>query len=318
MEPQPEKSRDEIRKQKKRQRDKNARKQAIINPDTKEDEDEQAQLKDKIKLVEAQRTTEEHQAKKFKACLEDAVQPFPDVKVPIEPILDVLNQSLLDEEQNDAVDKIWKYSGDDKIIVEDFSITITGHDIKTLIIDENRIGWLNDNVIDFYLQLIAKSTTNNNLFVYPSIFHRTLTDRYQDALKFKRRQQNLHQFNLYLMPIILKEHWTLLFYNPDFTKIYFFNYMTSYGPEPTPILNRTRRYFTKLFEKRGGNWTEPSIDDQTVPQQTNESDCGVYVCYFARCLASNHPLEVTTQQIKHFRKQIAYEISTKTLINKLF
>ncbi|RWR98827.1 hypothetical protein B4U79_17112, partial [Dinothrombium tinctorium] len=254
----------------------------------------------------------------FKACGSDASQPYPEKSLPIEPILEILNNGNLTKEQEEHIDNIWNYKTGSETICEDFSIIISGHDIKTIKLDSENIGWLNDNIIDFYLQLIVNKTPNKKIFAYPSYFHRTLTDRYQDAIRFRKRQSDLHQFDLYLLPILLNDHWTILYYQPDLTKIGFYNSLISQGPDPKPILERTTKYFKHLFETRGRNWTNPNIDDTIVPQQKNGSDCCVYVRYFARCLAIDKTIDVLPEQIGLFRKQLAYEIATKELINKLF
>ncbi|RWR98819.1 sentrin-specific protease 2-like protein, partial [Dinothrombium tinctorium] len=279
---------------------------------------EKEDIREEIKLVEANIIFENNQAKRFKAYANDASLTYPGKAPDLQPIIQKLREGNLTKEQEEHLENIWQYSTPNDILAEESSISITGHDLKTLQFDKENIGWLNDNIIDFYMQLIVKQTTNNKIFAFPSIFHRTLTERYQDAIKFKRRQQDLHQFNLYLIPLILNNHWTLLFFNPDSTTIGFFNSLQSHGPDPAPILERSKRYFKDLFEKRGRNWTEPTVDSRTVPQQNNGSDCGVYVCYFSRCLASNHPIDIQPEHIGLFRKQIAYEIITKDLIQNLF
>ena len=46
----------------------------------------------------------------------------------------------------------------------------------------------------------------------------------------------------------------------------------------------------------------------SVPQQRNTTDCGVFVCANAACLALGHPLTYTQQQMYNFRSRIGLKI----------
>ncbi|RWR99227.1 hypothetical protein B4U79_17062 [Dinothrombium tinctorium] len=233
-------SRAQKRKLKKNQRDKKAREEAIVNPESKTgqkflqkqqrynerreeklkeekasikrkiswetEEDEKAKLKEEIKTVEAKIVAANTEAKRFKACSDDASQPFPAERVQIKPIVQTLSQGHLSQQQEDQIEEIWQFSTDNDILAEEFSIPVTGHDFKTIKLDKQHSGWLNDTIMDFYLQLIASQSSNTKVFAFPTIFHRTLIDRYEDALKFGRRRNDLYHYELYLIPILLDNH----------------------------------------------------------------------------------------------------------------
>ncbi|RWS00884.1 hypothetical protein B4U79_16804, partial [Dinothrombium tinctorium] len=181
-------SRAEKRKQKKKQRDANSKTQAKTNPENKDgqryinkqqryhekredklnnektslkrklnwenNQQEKEDIREEIKLVEANIIFENNQAKRFKAYANDASLTYPGKAPDLQPIIQKLREGNLTKEQEEHLENIWQYSTPNDILAEESSISITGHDLKTLQFDKENIGWLNDNIIDFYMQLI--------------------------------------------------------------------------------------------------------------------------------------------------------------------
>ncbi|KAI7685528.1 hypothetical protein SSS_02575 [Sarcoptes scabiei] len=108
----------------------------------------------------------------------------------------------------DEVDGILADNCDDKLIVSAFSINIYVRDLKTL----DQHNWLNDSVIDFYFNLIAKRSQENqdrlpSVYCFSTYFFTRLTSgskigRWANKLDF-------FSYDLLLFPIHFQSHWRL-------------------------------------------------------------------------------------------------------------
>ncbi|KAF8002815.1 hypothetical protein HF325_002060 [Metschnikowia pulcherrima] len=100
--------------------------------------------------------------------------------------------------QNAAVQKIWNSRDLNRQVVSGFSIDITVRDIKTL----SEACWLNDNVIDFYLNLVT--SCSSNIFCWTTHFFSALKDKgYEGVARWaKRKKVNLLEKDLVIVPLI--------------------------------------------------------------------------------------------------------------------
>ncbi|RWS22977.1 Sentrin-specific protease 2-like protein [Leptotrombidium deliense] len=274
------------------------------------DNTEQVKVQEKMNKVESMIAVESSEVKKFKICKNDG--PFPSKPEPSELFEE---ECLLAPDELRDVTKLWLYKADNDIVVEDFKIKISGHDYKTLCKDHKHDGWLNDNIVDFYLQLLAWHCELQNVYCFYAGFHKRLLDNFQDCLTFRQRHEDFLQFDLYLMPVIMNKHWSLVYYSQRDHKI---GHLNSLGSSSSLILDPVIKFFGKVFHERGHSVRKPDTENHQCPQQTNGSDCGVYVCSFARCLTIDRPLNITPQQIMHFRKQIAYEVAHTAIIDRFY
>ena len=52
-------------------------------------------------------------------------------------------------------------------------------------------------------------------------------------------------------------------------------------------------------------WTLIGSTQETVPQQTNDRDCGVYTCLLANSVMQNHSMTLSPTQVREARKHLA-------------
>ncbi|CAF0724773.1 unnamed protein product [Adineta steineri] len=210
-------------------------------------------------------------------------------------------------------------SGDEK---ESFGMIgdqpITRRDIRTL----RGLTWLNDEVVNFYLALVARdSGTQGNLRVYAfsTFFYSKLTKDGPTHPSWDRwmRRGNItfFEYDLILIPIHQGNHWTLT--TIDF-RSRCIGYYDSLGGTDDMCLGRVYAFVEHMYATKKqivpmpDGWRVQPMN--MIPEQANGSDCGVFACQFGKYLAREWPLDFTQAQMAQFRLQMIYEIYTKQLI----
>jgi len=72
-------------------------------------------------------------------------------------------------------------------------------------------------------------------------------------------------------------------------------------------------------DKRGSDFNLDewkAVNRKDIPRQTNGCDCGVFLCTFAEYIAREAALDFDQLDMPHFRRKIAYEICTRSLLAK--
>jgi len=195
---------------------------------------------------------------------------------------------------------------------------ITRKDIRTL----RGLTWLNDEVVNFYLALVARdSGTQGNLHVYAfsTFFYSKLTKDGPTHTSWDRwmRRGNIafFDYDLILIPIHQGNHWTLT--TIDF-RSRCIGYYDSLGGTDDMCLARVYAFVEHMYATKRqispmpDGWRVQPMN--MIPEQANGSDCGVFACQFGKYLAREWPLDFTQSQMAQFRLQMIYEIYTKQLI----
>uniref|UniRef100_A0A8C7KRB5 Ubiquitin-like protease family profile domain-containing protein n=1 Tax=Oncorhynchus kisutch TaxID=8019 RepID=A0A8C7KRB5_ONCKI len=154
--------------------------------------------------------------------------------------------------------------------------TLTLEDLSTLD-DQN---WLNDQVMNMYGELIMESAQHKVHF-FNSFFHRQLMTKGYEGVKRWTRKVDLFSKALLLVPIHLEIHWCLVMADTASKRIH-------------------------LYDSQGIVFKEAA--EVTIPQQTNENDCGVFVLEYCRCLALGKPLQFSQGDMPTVRKRIYREL----------
>ncbi|XP_018121144.1 sentrin-specific protease 5 isoform X2 [Xenopus laevis] len=149
-------------------------------------------------------------------------------------------------------------------------------------------NWLNDQVINMYGELIM--------------------DAVPDKVDFFKK-------SLLLIPIHLEVHWSLITVNIPQKIISFYD---SQGIHFKFCVENIRKYL--LTEAREKNHPEFLQDWQTaitkcIPQQKNDSDCGVFVLQYCKCLALDQPFQFSQEDMPRVRKRIYKELCERRLMD---
>ena len=96
------------------------------------------------------------------------------------------------------------------MLVDAHKIQITSKDIDTL----SGLNWLNDEVINFYMQMIVARSENNkenfrSVYSFSTFFYPRLMDAGYNAVKRWTKKVDIFSRNIMIIPLHLEVHWCL-------------------------------------------------------------------------------------------------------------
>eukprot|EP00063_Salmo_salar_P049315 XP_014024150.1 PREDICTED: sentrin-specific protease 5-like isoform X2 [Salmo salar] len=181
--------------------------------------------------------------------------------------------------------------------------TLTLEDLSTLD-DQN---WVNDQVINMYGELIMEATEHKVHF-FNSFFHRQLVAKGYEGVKRWTKKVDLFSKSLLLIPIHLEIHWSLITVDMANHHIHYYD---SQGIVFKYTIENIMRYIlAEAKEKKQASYQNgwKMIINKGIPQQKNDSDCGVFVLEYCKCLALKEPLQFTQDDMPKVRKRIYKEL----------
>ncbi|XP_023699569.2 uncharacterized protein [Paramormyrops kingsleyae] len=181
--------------------------------------------------------------------------------------------------------------------------TLTLEDLSTLD-DQN---WVNDQVINMYGELIMDAV-NQKVHFFNSFFHRQLVAKGYEGVKRWTKKVDLFSKSLLLIPIHLEIHWSLITVDICNQQI---NFYDSQGITFKHVVDNILRYIlAEAKEKKCAVYQKgwKMIINKSIPQQKNDSDCGVFVLEYCKCLAMKEPLQFTQEDMPKVRKRIYKEL----------
>lgn len=173
---------------------------------------------------------------------------------------------------------------------------------------------LNDEVVNSYLSLIERSDT---LCLSSLLVTKYLNSEYKSSEKwFKNKgiykNYDLSSFRQIITPICHKKHWTLLIINIKNKSYTYYNSATPglTNHELNLILTGIFHIFKHLkladFKKN---------EYYNIPKQTNNVDCGMFICLYARYYLANDEFTFNQNMINDFRSTFKIELEKKKLFN---
>lgn len=234
-------------------------------------------------------------------------------KITKERLLKTSKLKKLSHDQYNQVLKLWNSNDINKKVKSRFAIDITIKDLKTL----KGTNWLNDNIIDFYLNLI--SLQNSNIFCWTTHFYTTLLKRgYSGVARWsKRKKINVNSKNLIIIPInILSTHWSLAIVDNINLTITYYDSLNSSGNLNALLLIKDYMIQEAVKNNSPLNYHDfKLIPNFKTPQQENGSDCGVFTCTCANFIANNKPLNYSQNDMSTIRSRMCFEILNEKLID---
>lgn len=199
-----------------------------------------------------------------------------------------------------------------------FKIDITVRDLKTLCDGQ----WLNDNIIDFYLNLVAEKSSATGKkyksFSFSTHFYTTLEGPkgYQGVARWAKRQNvNVTELDFIIIPINRNQvHWCLAVVNNRQKRFEFYDSLSGDGWHQ---LHNIREYMVcesdRLYPGKHEEHVEKYdlyqiISNVKCPQQTNGSDCGVFTCKMAELLSQGKRLAFSQADMRNIRQRMTFEI----------
>ncbi|KAM6121228.1 sentrin-specific protease 2-like [Pterocles gutturalis] len=146
----------------------------------------------------------------------------------------------------------------------------------------------------------------------------TLVSGGYQAVKRWTRAVDLFKQDLTVVPINLREHWTLAVLDLRKKTIKYFDSLGQKGFEICATLHKYLREEScakRNLDLTFSEWTLHTMGQRyEIPQQENGSDCGVFVCKYADCISRDKPLTFTQDHMPYFRKKMVWEIIHQQLL----
>lgn len=206
-------------------------------------------------------------------------------------------------------------SGDpSRNLITKFRISITVELVRSLQWDPPT--WLNESVINFYLELLAERSRNRHGL--PKV-HCMNTNLYVQLnlggfVKVNRWTKKVDIFDNEIVVIPIhrnRNHWCMAIMHMKDKTIKFYDSM-QHGASNMDVLDTLREYLKsesldkKKVEFDLDGWVVEDV--QNIPQQNNSSDCGVFSCMYAEFITRNQQINFTQDHMQYFRQKMVDEI----------
>ncbi|KAF9934327.1 SUMO1 sentrin specific peptidase 1 [Linnemannia zychae] len=202
------------------------------------------------------------------------------------------------------------------IIVEGFNVEVKKKDIHTLCPGE----WLNDEVINFYGNLIItrsnSSTTLPKVHVFKTFFYKSLSENGYEKVRKWTKKVNIFAMDYILIPIHCSgNHWTTAIIDMSRKRIEYYDSLLGNNPKVFLILRDylQRESMDKLKKPFGlDDWENDCPKD--IPRQRNGYDCGVFTCTFMEFKSRGvETFEFSQDEMPYLRKKLVLNIINKSL-----
>lgn len=225
-------------------------------------------------------------------------------------------------DDRDEAEELVYYTNPDALVADKFGLKITGNNLQCL----RKGQWLNDEVINFYMQLVQqRSTDHGNLFrscfAWNSFFWQKLSDdgkgyAYKSVQRWSSKKKvDVFTFDLMIIPInVGRTHWALGFVDLKKEKVC---YWDSLGGDHPLFRKLIKQYMhDEWVDKKEGAYPYLLTDDfdDEVPMQSNSFDCGVFTCMFAECLARDRGIDFDQDDVADARLVIAEHIARGSIL----
>lgn len=173
--------------------------------------------------------------------------------------------------------------------------------------------WLNDTIINFYLEMLKNHAKKRgtNFYAFTTFFYTKLLRDHERTLN-EFPEINFDAFDFLLIPIHETNHWTLFIFD---IKQKTFEFLDSLGGKLDMQKFRLLKYFFVNYkEKFKLNYGIKLQNSLKCSQQSNSYDCGVFVLYFAKCKTEQKSFHLNEKDSVCLRNKLIYEIITKNII----
>ncbi|XP_061553078.1 sentrin-specific protease 2 isoform X3 [Phycodurus eques] len=204
-----------------------------------------------------------------------------------------------------------------------FKLRITQRDLATL----QEGGWLNDEVINFYLSLVMEQCSDwaegARVYSFSTFFYPKLCGSPggrvggHAAVKRWTKAVDIFLYDLVLVPLHLGVHWALAVIDLKAKTVKLYDSM---GQRHDDICGLLLLYLKEEHRAKKGReldsakWTVGCMRPTEIPQQRNGSDCGVFACKYAQYVAKGRPLTFRQWHMPLFRKLMIWELVHQKLL----
>ncbi|EGT51593.1 hypothetical protein CAEBREN_10473 [Caenorhabditis brenneri] len=214
------------------------------------------------------------------------------------------------------IERAWnKTLAPNEKFVEAFSIEIYRKDLLTL----SGLHWLNDNIINYYLQLICDRSVQNpeypKTYAFNTFFYTNIITKGYASVKRWTRKVDIFSYEIILVPVHLGMHWCMAVIDMVERKIEFYDSLYDGNTAVLPALKKYIAEESADKKKVQFDFTDWEIYQmEEIPRQQNGSDCGVFSCQFGEWASRRQAPRFTQKNMPYYRKRMAYEIVEKKLL----
>ncbi|XP_043288412.1 sentrin-specific protease 1-like [Venturia canescens] len=171
----------------------------------------------------------------------------------------------------------------------------------------NGTNWLNDEIINNYMELIRDDKT----YIMSTFFFPRLHINGYNAVRRWTKKVDIFKYEKMIVPINLDNHWCLAVIDFLARNIVYYD---SFGRENPKYLITLRKYLIEEAKEKGNDqnkkeeWSLATKMD--IPRQMNGYDCGVFVCLYAKHVIEKKEMNFTQQEMPQKRQQIRRELET--------
>jgi len=197
--------------------------------------------------------------------------------------------------------------------------------------------WLNDEVVNFFLELLkARSATNDELpqcHIFNTHFYRMLSGRNGNGngcgYNYADVRRWMHEVDVFAKDMLIcpihchGNHWTLALVNFCDKRIEYYDSLSE-NPSPAAWLANLRHYLKdEHLRKHKTTWDDAGWTDHVwrpslhrMPQQLNDWDCGMFMCKTVDYLSQDAKLNFSQDDMPYFRRRFVIEIHNKALLDQ--
>eukprot|EP00066_Takifugu_rubripes_P030908 XP_011620174.1 PREDICTED: sentrin-specific protease 1 [Takifugu rubripes] len=222
----------------------------------------------------------------------------------------------LTEEMETEVNRALKGGNCHEVLTEGFGLSLTRKDLQTL----SNLNWLNDEVINFYMNLLVERSQKPNLpsvNVFNTFFYPKLRKSGYCAVRRWTKKMDIFSKDILLVPVHLGVHWCLSVVDFRKKSIMYYDSMGGKNDEACRALLEYLKEESK--DKKGkeidtSGWVLHSKERHEIPQQMNGSDCGMFTCKYAEYITKEKPIKFTQRHMPYFRKRMVWELVNRKLL----
>lgn len=160
---------------------------------------------------------------------------------------------------------------------------------------------------------------DSSVYTFSTFFYEKLSKAGYSGVRKWIKGVNIFSMRLLLLPIHLGTHWCLC--TADFSKQQFGYYDSMHNKETCCVVFEIFKQFLDQLQVSTNMDVAPkynfskwlTLSHEDIPRQHNNSDCGVFMCMYARHLSENNKFWFTQNDMPVIRRHMVLEF----LFNKL-
>ncbi|CAD6187920.1 unnamed protein product [Caenorhabditis auriculariae] len=221
----------------------------------------------------------------------------------------------LPEEAENLCHTVWRGRGDGEVFSEGFGVKLTRKDLCTL----DGMNWLNDEVINFYMELVCERSRNSSdlpkTYAFNTFFYSNIATKGYTSVKRWTRKVDIFAYDVLLIPVHLGVHWCMSVIDMGKKEITYYDSLLNDNYQSLELLRQYLSSESADKKKVSFDFTGWKFEmKKDIPRQMNGSDCGVFSCHFGEFASRRRKPVFNQSHMSYFRRRMVFELVNKTLM----